>query len=200
MSTSATQPELRRKILDVTRHLLIKEGYAGLSMRKIARAIGYSATTIYLYFKNKDELFHTLILEGLELLYKQLQEGVDGVEDPEKRLRALCEQYLMFGLRNPEYYEIMFIMHPEKTSRFPVEDFRKGRRNLQLFADTLARGADQGLFQVEDSRVSASVIWAYLHGVVSLLIAQRVDVRINHEQFVEEAIDRAVGSFRAITV
>jgi len=53
---------------------------------------------------------------------------------------------------------------------------------------------------VEDSRVSASVIWAYLHGVVSLLIAQRVDVRINHEQFVEEAIDRAVGSFRAITV
>ncbi|MDX1502000.1 MAG: helix-turn-helix domain-containing protein, partial [Thermoanaerobaculia bacterium] len=49
--------DLRRTILDRTRHLLVEEGYNNLSMRKIARAVGCSATSIYLHFENKDALF-----------------------------------------------------------------------------------------------------------------------------------------------
>ncbi len=188
--------DLRRKILDRARYLLVKEGYSGLSMRKIAQAVGYSATSIYLYFKNKDELFHTLILEGLEKLYMHLSEGLEERKEPEERLRMLCERYLTFGLANPEYYEIMFMLHPEKSSRFPREHYRRGRRNLSLFIQTLEEGVRQGIFHCQDVAVSASVIWMFLHGAVSLVLAHRLDTRIDQAVCLEEAVERAVASVK----
>lgn len=46
----------RREILDAARELFINEGYEKFTMRKLAQKIGYSPTTIYIYFKGKDDL------------------------------------------------------------------------------------------------------------------------------------------------
>ena len=51
---------LRQDILDVAREMFATEGYESVSMRKIADKIEYSPTTIYLYFKDKNELFYAL--------------------------------------------------------------------------------------------------------------------------------------------
>ncbi len=188
--------DLRRRILDEARYLLVREGYSGLSMRKLAQAIGYSATSIYLYFKNKDDLFHVLILEGLEKLYEHLNRGLDGIPSPEQRLRALCERYISFGLENPEYYEIMFVLHPEKSSRFPREHYRRGRKSLNLFAQALEDGTREGVFHCRDVSVSASVIWTFLHGAVSLVLAHRLDARLDRSSYLKEVIDRTVASMK----
>jgi len=65
--------DYRREILEVARHLLVEDGYKNLSMRKIARQLACSQGTIYLYFKNKDEIFYALIDEGTEQLYHHYQ-------------------------------------------------------------------------------------------------------------------------------
>ena len=78
MSSTSDGPEngdLRRRILDTARHQLVQDGYQDLSMRKIASAIGYSATSIYLYFDSKDALLHALIHEGMMGLRDQLEEA-----------------------------------------------------------------------------------------------------------------------------
>ena len=51
---------LRQKILAAARELFVDEGYENVSMRKVARKIEYSPTTIYLYFKNKAELLDSI--------------------------------------------------------------------------------------------------------------------------------------------
>ena len=192
MSVSANTPvdtDLRRLILDTTRHLLVQDGYKSLSMRKIARAIGYSATSIYLHFENKDALFHTLIEEGMAQMltvFKAVER--DHPDDPVVRLQALCRSYIDFGLQNPEYYEVMFMLHPEHMERYPAEKYRQARRNLDLMAATVADGVEQGVFAMTDARVTASTIWAALHGTVSLLLARRVDVRIDQAVFVETVV------------
>lgn len=189
VSTPVVDTDLRRLILDTTRHLLVEDGYTTLSMRKIARSIGYSATTIYLYFDNKDALFHALIDEGMERLYQALQVlEEEHPEDLVKRLEALCRGYVAFGLANPEYYEIMFTLHPKHMARYPAEKYRRGRRNLDLFARLLEAGIQQGVFLPVSPRVTASTIWAALHGIVSLLIAERVDIRIESDAFLEGAL------------
>src|SRR5690554_2597090 len=104
--------DLRRAILDHTRHLLVEEGYNNLSMRKIARAVGCSATSIYLHFENKDALFHALIGEGFARLNEALQDVADAHADAVERLETLSRRYIEFGLDHPEYYEIMFMLHP----------------------------------------------------------------------------------------
>jgi len=200
----STQPDskpnngdLRRHILDTARHLLVREGYQNLSMRKIADAIGYSATSIYLYFDSKDALLHTLIHEGMMKLHEELDETAQAhTDDPIGRLRALCRCFIDFGLDNPEYYEIMFQLRPERMERYPPEKYRKARGNLDFFGQALREGEDQGIFGIEDPKVTASTLWASLHGTVSLLLAERVDASIETETFIDTAIRQAIQGCR----
>jgi AcrR family transcriptional regulator len=185
------ETNVRRRILDTTRHLLISEGYTGLSMRKIARAVGFSATSLYLYFENKDALFHALIDEGMAQLYVAMEAAAARHPgDPERRLRALCEAYVAFGLDHPETYEIMFVLHPTKTARYPVDDYRRARRSLDLIGEALAEGAAPGARA--EPRLSASVAWAMLHGIVALLLARRLDAGIAPEAFIDVAIQHTL--------
>ncbi|MEZ4701191.1 MAG: TetR/AcrR family transcriptional regulator [Rhodothermales bacterium] len=187
----------RRSILDAARVLLHRGGYAGLSMRNIARSIGYSATSIYLYFENKEALFNALIDEGMALLYEDLGAAWQAAAgDVDAQFQELCARYIRFGLRWPEYYEIMFLLHPERNARFPKDMYRRARRNLDFMVDVLREGRRQGVFQVDDIRVAASAIWASLHGAVSLLLAQRVDVGIPHEAFIDSIVHQQVRAVR----
>lgn len=200
MPVKPNETDLRRLILDTTRHLLVRNGYQSLSMRRIARAIGYSATSIYLHFESKDALFHALIDEGMERLYGELQRVRNGSTDPRAHLEALCRRYVDFGLSNPEYYEIMFMLRPEHMHRYPADKYRRARRNLDLIAAVLAEGEAAGVLSVQNPRVAASGIWATLHGAVSLLIARRLDVRIDAAEFVETLIHQLVRSVSARSV
>lgn len=192
---------LRREILDTTRHLLLQEGYQHLSMRVIAEAIGCSATSIYLYFDSKDALLHALIHEGMMQLRENLREtAAQYVENPVEELRALCYTFVEFGLENPEYYEIMFQLHPDRMERYPREQYREARANLDFFSRVLVEGAEQGIFEVEDPEVSASSIWASLHGTVSLLLDERLDVRIDRDAFIDTAVRQTIQGCRRAMV
>ena len=194
----AAGADLRHAILDEARRLLVAQGYANLSMRKIARAVGCSATSIYLHFASKDALVHALISEGMAALLARLEAARDAHTDPAARLGAMSHAYVRFGRDNPEVYQVMFLLHPERMERYPADDYRRARRNLDAFAAVLAEGASAGLFDVAPSAdVSAHVLWTALHGLVSLLLAERVDVRLDGDAFVEAAVQRAVGAFRA---
>jgi AcrR family transcriptional regulator len=131
----------------------------------------------------------------------QLQEDLGATaaefsDDPLRRLRALCRCFIDFGLENPEYYEIMFQLRPERMERYPPEKYRAARGNLDLFSHALEEGAESGLFEIEDPDVLASTIWASLHGTVSLLLADRVDARIEPETFIDTAIQRTLRGCR----
>ncbi len=189
--------DLRSDILERARHLLVTDGYPDLSMRKIASAVGCSATSIYLHFENKDALVHALIYDGFELLNARLHEAADTHADATARLEALARAYVAFGVENPEYYEVMFQLHPERMARYPAEAYRRARRNLELLAEALADGTAAGAFAAPAPEVAAHVLWAAMHGVVSLLLAQRLDVRIDRDELIEADIRHALDGFRA---
>ena len=193
--------DLQRQILDTTRRLLISDGYAHLSMRKIAREIGYSATTIYLHFENKDELVHSLIDEGVSRLHDTLLAcSSDFKAEPASRLEKLCKHYVMFGLSNPEYYEIMYMLHPVQMSRYPVVRYRRARQNLQILSSTYSDGVENGTFQDIDPMLAASIIWSNMHGVVSLLLSERFDSRISRDIIVSESINRILNGLKLTPV
>ncbi|WP_420454116.1 TetR/AcrR family transcriptional regulator [Rubrivirga sp.] len=193
-----TDADLRRVILDHARHLLTADGYDALSMRKIAGSVGCSATSIYLHFDNKDALTHALISEGMDRLHDALVAASDGVDAPAARLDALSRAYVRFGLDNPEYYEVMFQLHPERMARYPAEDYRRARRNVERFGETLDAGlADGTLASPNPPDVAAAVLWTALHGLVSLHLARRVDVRLAGDEFVDAAVRQSLAPFMA---
>lgn len=189
------QADLRQTILDESRHLLVAHGYDSLSMRKIAARIGYSATTIYLHFESKESLFHALIEEGLERMFQFLTGIASSEKNPLKRLRQLCQGYVEFGLANPEYYEVMFVMKPALNHRFPQDKYRRARRTLDLFGDAL--GTVRLVDTANDVDVASTQIWATLHGVVSLIIARRIDARLDESELIDKTIAGILATVKA---
>ncbi len=190
---------MRSRILDSATRMLVDSGYASLSMRKLAQAIGYSATTIYHHFDSKDDLFHALVEEGMSRLSDVLREALAACTGTESgvRLRSLCHAYVTFGLQNPEYYEVMFVAAPPSLERFPIDKYRRARGNLDLFATVLADVAVETKHRARplDTRRDATTIWAMLHGIVSLVNARRVDRRVDIDGLVGDSVARVVDMY-----
>ncbi len=105
---------LRERILDAARRIVMREGFAALSMRKIADAIEYSPATLYLHFASRDEIAQALCAEG----YAQLLETfvpLAQIADPAERLKALGRAYVAFGVAHPETYRLIFMEDPSYT-------------------------------------------------------------------------------------
>ena len=186
---------LREKILETSRHLLFTEGYNAISMRKIAKQIGVTATSIYLYFENKDHLVHTLIEESVEELSAHLEKKAGKHSATLARFEAIIRGYTEFALSNPEKYQIIYMVQSERMARYPKEKFRKARRGYALLESVIQKGISEGLMELDEPMIAAYSIWAQLHGVISVVLNQRLDSRIDKDKFVEESIEHIVQGF-----
>jgi AcrR family transcriptional regulator len=191
-----TDTGLRAATLDTTRTLLVRDGYENLSMRKIARQVGCSVSSIYEHFASKDQLVHALIDEGFQRWYQIVSEAAEAPGTPAERLDLHCRKYVDFGLENPEYYEIMYMHHPRLAERFPRDMFRRAMRSMEVLT-RLVRQAAPGAFPGDvEARIHAHVVWAILHGVVSTIIAARLDTGIDQSAYIDSSIHFAVDATR----
>ena len=184
---------LREQTLDAARRLIGRHGHRDVSMRDIAAEVGCSVSSLYLYFANRDALIHTLIDEGFQRWYGEQLALERTHPDPWARLDAVARRYVEFGLANPELYEIMYMFHPQSMRRIPKDLFRRIRRSLDLTTENILACAGADVLGESEARVVAASVWATLHGVVSTILTQRLDTRIDQTRY----IDRAVRSVRA---
>jgi AcrR family transcriptional regulator len=193
-----TDPFLKDRILEKARILMVEDGYAGFSMRKLGKEVNLTAAAIYWYFENKDALVHSLIADGMEQLFQQLSAAVILEPSPEKQVKKACEAYISFGFANPQYYEIMFQLHAAQMERYPVAAFRKARRNLELFSQLLQSGKDKGIFHVENPTLHANIVWTTLHGFVSLVLSQRIEIKWQIAELQKSVVNQVLDGIKVV--
>jgi AcrR family transcriptional regulator len=166
--------QLRLLILETALDLYREGGEEGVTLRRIAERIEYSPTTIYLYFKDKDELYYHLHCWGFEKLVAYQQVG-SHLANPIERLKLLGTQYLKFGLENPELYDIMF-MHrgPIRTIEAYHEDWKHGSGAYNILLSTVEEVIATGKTQEKNTDLLAFFLWSGVHGMVSLAIRSRL--------------------------
>ncbi|HSR01748.1 MAG TPA: TetR/AcrR family transcriptional regulator, partial [Methylophilaceae bacterium] len=109
LKTEAEKQQIRTTIIDAARELFVNKGIEAVTMRSIAKRIGYSATTIYLYFADKEALLRAICDTDLLKLAATLKE-VMSIEDPVERLLTFGHTYSLFSLSHPNHYRLMFMM------------------------------------------------------------------------------------------
>ena len=105
---SREREAVRRSILTAARTLFLTEGYANVSMRKIADQIEYSPGAIYSYFASKEDIFFALAEEGLQFLRQHCVSRADD-EGPLQHVRAALWRFYTFSKEQPEYFSLIFI-------------------------------------------------------------------------------------------
>lgn len=100
--------ETRSNILKAAREIVKDEGWQGLSMRKIADKIEYTAPIIYEYFANKEAILQELTCKGFRILTKDLETAKKISNDPAEQLENMWLAYWNFALENKEMYQLMY--------------------------------------------------------------------------------------------
>lgn len=160
---------LRRAILDAATRLLVDGGLPALSMRRVAAEVGCSTTVLYTLFGGKQGMVEALWREGFDRLW-QAEEVALATDDPLGRLAALGWAYRQHALENPGYYRVMFGgVIPDFQPSDPTLD--RSRRTFQVLVDAVQACIDAKVFRLEDPEAIALVLWATVHGVVSLELA-----------------------------
>ena len=169
--------ELKGKILEAARSLFIERGYEETSIRNIAERIEYSPTTIYLYFKDKDDIFFALHREGFVLLNKYFS-VLGEVEHPFERLKAISKAYIKFALENREYYDLMFISRSPMSAleNRDEEKWVEGNKAFSALEMTVRQCLEMGYFAGMDPEVLSFTCWSLVHGICALEIRGRCAV------------------------
>jgi AcrR family transcriptional regulator len=159
--------EIRHKILDAARELFAAEGYEKVTMRRVAEAIEYSPTTIYLHFEDKDDLVRALCHADFGRLLDAMQQQ-PLPDDPVAAIRLLGRAYCAFALQYPNQYRFMFMTPVGKEDK--LEEGNPGDLSFAHLLDAVNRGLAAGRFRPIDPVTAAQVLWMGVHGVAAALI------------------------------
>lgn len=163
--------EIRERILGAARELLLGEGIAGFSMRKLAAKIGYTATAIYFHFADKETLLRELVDCDSTSLRVSLDKA-GKIDDPVTRIQVMGTAYIEFGIQNPDHYRLLFMTRTDPSVLAPLNEKRDdpAQCGYAFLRQAVGEALQKGYFRPEftDPEQLCQVIWAGVHGIVSL--------------------------------
>ena len=167
------EKEMRRQqIMDGAKKVFASKGFGGATMENIAEEAEFSPATLYLYFKNKDELFASLNLRMLQDLITRMEDVRDLKNlSPEKRImaleKALYDVYLSDPLNVVNVLRFqskgrLRNLSPELSSQ--IRDCTK--QYIKAIADLYEEGVGEGVFLDCQPAAFAEIIWSVFAGLV----------------------------------
>ncbi len=192
--------QLRQEIIDAARDILAREGYAQLSMRKVAERIEYSPTAIYLHFEDKRDLVFQVCEETFGRLVTELGTLDTEFKDPIERLRHGMHRYVAFGLRHPQHYLATFVAVPQEQLPEDIERYNNpdsnGMHALGILRACVVACIESHAFRPVDADVTSRALWTNLHGVTSLLIQMPNFAWGDQQAVIDTVVDTAIEGLR----
>jgi len=186
--------EMRERIIDVAIEMFVQEGYEKTSIRNIAEKIEYSPATIYLYYKDKDELLYDVQAQAFEKLDQAFREKIDAA-DPLKRLEQIMKTYVWFGKKNPALYDLMFIIRAPMNVVGEGKDWQNCHDAFGTLVQCLTECIENKLVRFTDPMVAAVSVWSMGHGLVSLDLRDRLKVTELDEDEIAVTIEKAMTDY-----
>ena len=191
VKVEAAPDALTRQLMDEAGRLLAESGPAGLSLRRLAEAVGTSTMTVYTRFGNKQGLLSAMHREGFRRLGSALAEAAEET-DPASALLATGRAYRRAALEGAALYGLMFGSPVEGLELSP-EDEEAAAATYQPLVEAVRRCCDGGVLTGNPERI-ARHLWTVAHGAVSLELAGRLPAL---GQPPEEAYDDALAAAAA---
>jgi AcrR family transcriptional regulator len=164
--------ERRRLIMDAAKRLFKTKGFSATTIEEIAQEVELSPSTLYLYFKNKEELFGSLSVRDLGHLLKRLEHiDENDVRSPEQRLQALKDVLLGIYEFDPLLLLNVYNFQTSQLFKELSEDLaaeiqRFSRRALRTIARIFEYGIRKGRFRDINPIAVADIVWSVFSGMV----------------------------------
>lgn len=166
----------QQEILEAAREVFFEKGIHRATVDDVAAQAEVSKGTVYLYFQSKESILAHLLLEGLAILLNQLETAYAPQEplSAEKRLRRMAEAYWQFAQTYPSYFRLLLALDRGRfrervSAEMYQEILTESKRGLELVANAIRQGTEEGLFSADDPLLTAGVLWGALNGALDLM-------------------------------
>jgi AcrR family transcriptional regulator len=152
----------RSRILEATRSLVRRRGYAVVSLRQVAAAAGYSPAGLYAHFAGREAILDALADEVRTELAAALERAVEAQAEPVAQLVSLGEAYVAFALEHPAEFELLF--RYTRTRKRSMSDPTPS--SFDLLRRIVRRGAP--VAGADEIDAACLGLWATAHGLANL--------------------------------
>lgn len=145
--------KLRRRgdILNTARTLFFEKGFRDTTIDDIAKSAELARGTIYLYFENKEEIYATILEEGLDVLEHLVKESYNDQADPLTNILAGHDAFMTFHNEYPQYYNVLILDKLQIADVLPAPlKTRLDEKTLSIadyICDILETGIREGIFR-----------------------------------------------------
>jgi len=189
----------RQQIIVAAKRVFSEKGFSKSTMEDIAREAELSPGTLYLYFKNKDDLYASLSLRILQYLNIRLQDVKKEKDvDPQKKIRVIKEALYDVYQFDPMILINMFHLQSSETLQnlsSPLLDniTELSRNSLNVLAEIFEDGPGRNDFLGNNPIAIADIIWSLFTGVVLWEESKRmID---DDKKFLKQTLDVAFEIF-----
>ena len=186
----------RKNISAAAEQLFMAKGIENTSMNDIAGAAGYSKATLYVYFKNKEEIISFLVLESMKTLHRYLSEAFDNRNDAKTGFMAMCHALVMYQEEYPLYFKMVLenINIDFETRDFLPEEketFLIGESINQLIATYFPTKIESGELRPDIPIVPTLFsCWGMISGAIQLAV--------NKEEYIQQQLGFSKEEFLSI--
>jgi len=189
-----TRDEIRDMALQAAEQIVANEGSSALSTRRVAHAIGYTVGTLYLVFRNLDDLILQVNAKTLDDLQTRMVEAITRHGDGVARVLALGGTYLRFALERPHPFTLVFEHRLPGDEPVPVWYQERVTRVFDLLQQSLRAVLTE--HSEADVASAARVIWGGVHGICVLALSRRISA-VGAELPTEALVDSLIRNYLA---
>ncbi len=162
--------ESKKRILDAAMRVFSERGYAKANMRMIAKAAGLSTGGLYIYFKNKEDMYLTLIKNRLDHHAARIRETLDSIDNPAEAIATFITMHINHARKNKE---LILVQGREHGFKFGIEMKRKFfRSQRRLIENIIAKGIRDGIFRKCNVMEAAKIIGSAIRGFVLSIVVE----------------------------
>jgi AcrR family transcriptional regulator len=190
-----SREEIKEMALEAALTILEEEGAKGLSARKVAAAIGYTVGTLYLVFRNQQEMVLQLNARTLDDMDAWLESRSAHCTAPRDCLQTLAEAYIDYAVEKGARWNLLFDTVVAENEVLPEWYLQRlGRLFGRVERMLSPLKSEHEAIEIERA---ARVLWASVHGICSLKIRHRLDLAGNQstEQMAQMLIDNFLKGF-----
>ena len=176
--------DLKNTLIQAGLAILAAEGYAALSLRKVARHAGVSHTAPYNHFANKDALIGAIAAEGFNRLAQSMMRAMaPSPDDPRQQLLEIGWGYVQFALENPDHLRVMFL---DISGGMTLGQLPEHVDPFAILLRTMQACQAAGVVVAGDSMQLAFAAWSMVHGTAVLLSNLPLPPQVERASTVEQ--------------
>lgn len=180
---------VRKAILTAAKEIVAENGFEAISIRKLAKKIGYSPASIYQYFDSKEQIINAVVKQGYQEIIKSIQINKNDFKSIEAEIIYKFKNYINSALQNKNYYKaVVLSQSPEILEATSIlnTDLRNNLSAINSLKTLIEKGQKEKEFAAGNAELRAKIIWTSTFGLIIRMIIENIDEQKLQNQLIEE--------------